>query len=83
MLPMEDSWIIIESLKYLKLSKGPRMYLFNRLLDPHNHIRYVLLEEVDVLPCRSNRFSVFVGMGLGKLSEFPVVLFFRRPSEHQ
>lgn len=62
MLPVEDSWIVIESLENLKLRESPRMKLFNGLLNPHNDIRIGPFEEINVLLGQGHSFLEFIGV---------------------
>lgn len=76
-LPMKDPRIIIESLEHLKLSKRPPTNLLNGFLDTNNHIRDLLFEHIDELTSRGQSFPKAVRMGLGKLSEFPIIFLIR------
>ena len=49
LLPVKDSWIIIEFLVHLKLSKRPGINLFNRFLESYNNIWDLFFEEIDEL----------------------------------
>jgi hypothetical protein len=64
MFPMENFGVVIESFNDFDFSKGPAVYFFEWLVDPHHNIRDALLEEIDILFLYRDHFLILIRVTL-------------------
>lgn len=80
---MGNFGIIVQSLEDLDLIESPSVYFLDGLLNPHNHIWVLSLEDVDKVLLGDKGFLVLIRIALFKLLELPIVLFSRLTPKHE
>lgn len=67
----------------LNLFKSPSMYFFDGLLNSHNHIWVVSLEDIDKMLLVDKSFLVFIRIALLEFLKLPIVLLSRLTPKHE